>query len=128
MSHPDFNNLITSKWNNFSPPKGNKMLQFQQKLKHLKDKIKHWNYTSFGNIFQAQSALDQDMKHLQQRIIIEGRSNDLSKQEKFLEAQILERAKQEETLWRQNSRIRWLKDGEKKHQIFPQNHRSMQNE
>jgi len=89
MSHPDFNKLINTEWNNFSPPNGTKMFQFQQKLKHLKGKIKQWNHTSFGNIFQAQSALDQDMKRLQQRIIIEGRSNDLSEQEKILELQIL---------------------------------------
>jgi len=53
MSHQDFNNLINSEWNNFSPPNGTKMFQFQQKLKHLKGKIKKWNHTSFGNIFEA---------------------------------------------------------------------------
>eukprot|EP00253_Pinus_taeda_P023692 PITA_23692 len=85
MSHPDFNNLINSEWNNFSPSSGSKMFQFKQKLKHLKCKIKHWNHTSFGNIFQAQNALDQDMKLLQKRIIIEGRSDDLPEEEKVLE-------------------------------------------
>jgi len=48
------------------------------------------------------------MKQLQQRIIDEVRSDDMLEQEKGLEAQITERAKQEETLWRQKSRIRWL--------------------
>eukprot|EP00253_Pinus_taeda_P028043 PITA_28043 len=69
----------------------------------------------------AQTALDQDMKQLQQRIITEGRSEELSKQEKSLETQISERAKQEETLWRQKSRIGWLKEGEKNTKKF---HRS----
>lgn len=69
------------------------MSQFQQKLKHLKGKIKQWNHNSFGNIFQAQCILDQDMKRLQQRIIMEGRSEDLSEQEKILEMQILEKEK-----------------------------------
>lgn len=58
------------------------------------------------------------MKNLQQRIINEGRSEDLSKQEQILESQILERAKQEETLWRQKSRIKWLKDGERNTKFF----------
>lgn len=57
MSHLDFINLINTEWNNFSPPNGTKMIQFQQKLKHIKGKIKQWNHTSFGNIFKAQNDL-----------------------------------------------------------------------
>jgi len=105
--------VVKTEWNNFSPPKGTKMLQFQQKLKHLKGKIKQWNYNSFGNIFKAQRDLEKSMKQLQHKIILEGRSEDLAEQEKLLESQISKRARQEETLWRQISRIRWLKDGEK---------------
>jgi len=58
------------------------------------------------------------MKNVQQRIIIEGRSEDLAKQEQTLEARILDRAQQEETLWRQKSRVKWLKDGEKTQFFF----------
>lgn len=54
------------------------MYQFQQKLKNLKNNIKQWNQLTFGNIFKAQGILDQEMKKLQQRIITEGRSEDLS--------------------------------------------------
>lgn len=46
---------------------------------------------SFGNIFEAQSALDQEMKQLQQRIITEARSDDLLEEEKYLESQISKR-------------------------------------
>jgi len=52
---------------------------FQQKLKHLKREIKHWNHTTFGNIFKAQAALNQEMKSVQQRIIMEGRSEEIVK-------------------------------------------------
>lgn len=58
------------------------------------------------------------MKFIQQRIITEGRSEELDKQEQAIEAQILARAQQEETLWRQKSQIRWLKDGEKNTKFF----------
>ena len=58
------------------------------------------------------------MKQLQQRIISERRIDELLEQEKYLESQISKRAGQEETLWRQKSRIRWLKEGEKNTKNF----------
>lgn len=63
-SHTYFNKLVNSTWSNFTPSNGSRMSQFQQKLKHLKGEIKHSNHTSFGNIFQAQNALNQDMNNL----------------------------------------------------------------
>jgi len=50
------------------------MYQFQQWLKYLKMHIKQWNQMTFGNIFQAQKALAQQMMEVQQKIINEGRT------------------------------------------------------
>jgi len=62
MTHPDFVNLVNLELINFSSPNGKRMFKFQQKLKYLKSKIKQWNHYLFGNIFHAQTTLDQDMK------------------------------------------------------------------
>lgn len=67
---------------------------------YLKGEIKNQNHTTFGNLFKAQATLNQEMKLIQQRIIMEGRSKELVKQEQAIEEQILARAQQEETLWR----------------------------
>jgi len=58
------------------------------------------------------------MKQLQQEIITNGRTENLAEQEKILGMQLEEKEKQEETLWRQKSRIRWLRDGEKNTKFF----------
>eukprot|EP00253_Pinus_taeda_P009929 PITA_09929 len=63
-----------------------------------------------SKMFQFQ----QKLKYLKGKIKLE----DLAEQEKALELQLVEKEKQEEMLWRQKSRIKWLKDSEKNTKFF----------
>lgn len=54
------------------------MERFQKKFKLLKEEIKRWNKTTFGNIFKEKEQLLQEIKNTQQRIILEGRSAELA--------------------------------------------------
>ena len=58
------------------------------------------------------------MACIQQEIILNGRTDSLMEDEKTTQLQLDERYTQEEILWRQNSRIQWLKEGEKNTSFF----------
>jgi hypothetical protein len=91
-----------------------------KKLRALKWEIKRWNLEEFGDVRERNKARCEELKSLDDSE--EGRQ--LSEEEKVrrcqlsreLEASLL----QEEISWRQKSRIRWLKEGDKCTKFFHQ--------
>jgi len=84
FTNPNFKTVVKEAWKAFIPSEGTKMFQFQQKLKSLKQVLKNWNHTQFGNIFEQRKKLEQQMCTLQQKIIMEGRTEDRAHQEQIL--------------------------------------------
>jgi hypothetical protein len=75
------------------------MYKFQRKLKNFKLKLKEWNKNTFGNIFQAQRDLEQQMKTIQQTILAQNSIEELLKEEAQVKQQLEEWYAQEEILW-----------------------------
>ena len=94
------------------------MWSFQQNLKALKSKIKKWNKEEFGNIFKEKNRLEICLQEIQSIGFNEGYSLALLEEERLVEKQLDEREKQEELLWLQKSRIKWLCEGEKNSKFF----------
>lgn len=96
------------------------MQTFQLKLKELKGKIKKCNKEEFGNIIMEKQRLEKKMEEIQQKIITEGRNEERSREEGILISQLEEQRKQEDILWKQKSRINWIREGERNTKFFHQ--------
>ena len=95
LREPTFIEKMEQWWqNNEIEIKGrNKMHTLQLRLKELKGKIKKWNRDEFGNIQKDQEKLQTDMKRIQQKIIEDGRIEELAQEEGVVLNRLEERRK-----------------------------------
>jgi hypothetical protein len=94
------------------------MFQLYKKLKHIKHSLKEWNKDTFENINQETNKIEEKMKKLQETCILEGYNEERKKEEIEMTQDWNEWFQQGEALWRQNSWIRWLKEGERNTNFF----------
>lgn len=95
LINPEFLQKMEEWWTQSRVKGKGKMHTIQLKLKEIKCKIKKWNKEEFGNIMEEKQKLEKEMEDIQQRIILEGRDEERSKEEGRIINQLEERRKQE---------------------------------
>ena len=120
LGHPSLRDLINSNWS-LALPHGNKTLRVILKLRRLKEVLKGWNISDFGNNRVRKHEAYNKVETIQCRISTEGNSLDLRLQEVLAKMEYTSILDRESSFYRQKNRGSWLRDGDRNTAFF---HRS----
>jgi hypothetical protein len=109
--HKDCHRVIQEVWN--TNIVGCHMFILSQKLKILKQKLRVWNKTVFGNVQNMVKVAEQNIAHLQSVMDANGITDSLMEQHKDAQFQLENALQIEEEYWREKSKVAWHLNGDR---------------
>jgi hypothetical protein len=94
------------------------MYILNQKLKHLKNALKLWNKTTFGDIHSQVKIATNNVNLIQDEIDSLGITDELLEQEKNAQLNLEKALQVEETLWQHKSKVNWFSQGDRNTTFF----------
>ena len=114
--HGDCHRVIQEVWN--TNIVGCHMFILSQKLKTLKQRLKVWNKTVFGNVYNMVRVAEQNLAHLQSDMDTNSITDSLLEQHKDAQFQLENAFLIEEDYWREKSKVAWHSDGDRNTKYF----------
>jgi hypothetical protein len=119
LKEEGFVDKVRSWWSSFFFM-GSPSFILAKKLRALKSEIKRWNREVFGNVGARNKARTEEVEELDRLGEIRRLSEEEMERRRVLVADLEASLLQEEISWRQKSRVRWLKEGDKCTKFFHQ--------
>jgi hypothetical protein len=119
LKEEGFVDKVRDWWGSFSF-EGSPSFVLAKKLQALKGEIQKWNSEVFGNVGARNKVWAEELKLLDSYEEDRGLSEEEKERRRGLVSDLEASLLQEEICWRQKSRIRWLKEGDRCTKFFHQ--------
>ncbi|XP_057803087.1 uncharacterized protein LOC131018376 [Salvia miltiorrhiza] len=123
MDHAGFLDLVRDSWDavTYTPCP---IFKVMIKLKRLKSVLREWNRTTFGNLDAKLAEAQEELASVQARISREGYTDDNFDEEVTKQAAINTMLTRKNVQLQQQSRVKWLQDGDRNTAFF---HKALRN-
>jgi hypothetical protein len=119
LKEEGFVDKVSSWWSSFSFT-GSPSFILAKKPRALKGEIKRWNQEVFGNVRARNKAWAEKLELLDRSEEVRRLSEEEKERRRLLASDLEASLLQEEISWRQKSRVKWLKEGDKCTKFFHQ--------
>ncbi|XP_077249123.1 uncharacterized protein LOC143888562 [Tasmannia lanceolata] len=116
LSDTSLYEVVERAWN--SKIRGNPIFIIFKKLQGTKRAIKYWNRNSFRRVDILAPQIRKTLDEIQTKVAVDPRNSCLRDEEKAIREKFIRIAKQEESLFHQNSRVNWLNLGDSNTEFF----------